>query len=167
MALRLQMVDPQLKCDLGACLGMVRVKYGSGKTRSDTISKVCEERVGLKHKAATHSTTSERYEKGTVAMIDQDEGTCVICHCGKGGKLAVRDLVRAKNKVQNFSTLTAFKICNNSNPQIIFFYHKMPKNPFPKAQDLLRKSYKAGAHLSHVEKMHEELCVSKRTQLVD
>ena len=78
MDLGLEMVDPQLKRNLGACLVMVRVKDGSDKAGHDTINKIYEERVGFKCKAIINATTSERAAKGMSAMFNKDADVCDI-----------------------------------------------------------------------------------------
>ena len=78
--------------------------------------------------------------------------------CDKIGKSAIGYIIRARNKVQCFLTFAIFKLCINSNAQIIFFALKMQINPFLEAHDLLNKAHKTGAHFSNSEKRHRELC---------
>ena len=75
----------------------------------------------------------------------------------KISKSHVGDLVRIKNKFQHFITFSTFKLCINSNPQIIFFALKIVINPFLEAQDLLNKYHNAGTHCIYGEKSHREL----------
>ena len=57
------MLDPQLKRNLGTCLGVVQIKDGTDKVGHDTINKIYEEIAGLKFKVITHATTSNRAAK--------------------------------------------------------------------------------------------------------
>ena len=54
MTMRLEVEDPNIKCNLGACLGMKRIKDGADKPRHDAFSKISVERVGFKYDEITH-----------------------------------------------------------------------------------------------------------------
>ena len=45
VTLGLEMVDPQLKRNVGVFLGMVRIKDGDDKARCDTINKIYEKKL--------------------------------------------------------------------------------------------------------------------------
>ena len=122
MTLGLEMVDPQLKCKLGMCLGIARIKDGTDKAGCDTTNKIYEERVGFKCKVITYATTSSRATKDAAKMFNQDEDFCDMLYCDKVSKSAVGCLFRKKNKVKNFLTFAMFKLHINSNPQIIFLF---------------------------------------------
>ena len=158
MALELEMVDPQLNHDLGMFLFIVQIKDGTDKAGHNSISKIYEERFGLKHKVATHAATSERSAKCIAKFFNQDEDACGMHHYDKVIKSSIADLVITKNKVQCFQNVATFKLFINSNPQIVFFINNLIINPFPEAYDLLNKAHEIGTHFSYVEKRHKELC---------
>ena len=56
-AIGLKMVDPNLKCNFGTCLEMVRVRDGANKAGQTAINKIYDERAGLNHAEITHTIT--------------------------------------------------------------------------------------------------------------
>ena len=102
MAIGLEMVDPNIKCNVGICLGMVRIEDGTDKVGHETLSKIFKERVGYEYNEIVHTTTSDRAAKGISTMFHHDEDVCDMHDCDKIGRSAIGDLIRKRKKVQYF-----------------------------------------------------------------
>ena len=104
----LEMVDPNLKCNLVTCLGMTRIKDGADEDGHDTLFKIFVERVRLKHNEIAHTTTSDRAAKVVATMFNHNEDVCNMHDCDKIGRSAIVYLIRTWNKVH------LFNLCNIS-----------------------------------------------------
>ena len=98
----LDMVDPDLKCNLGMCLSMVRIKDVTDVARHETLSKIFVERIGFEYYGIIRAITSNRTAKDIATMLNHDKDACDMHDYDKIGLLAIAYLIRTKNKVQHF-----------------------------------------------------------------
>ena len=102
MAMGLEMVDPNLKWNLGTCLGIVWTKDGADEAVHDALSKIFEEWVGFQYNEITHTTTSDIASKGIANVFNHDEYFCHVRYCDKIGRWDIEDLLRTRSEVQCF-----------------------------------------------------------------
>ena len=103
MAIGLEMVDPNLKCNIGIFLGMTRIKDVAGKVGHEKLSKTCTKLIGCECNKIVHAVTLDRSAKGiAIILLHHDEDACDMRDCIKIGQSAIEDFIRERSKVQHF-----------------------------------------------------------------
>ena len=97
------------KCNLRKLLNIVQIKYVHDETEYDLINKIFKERVGFKLIEIIHTITSDRTEKCIATMLNHDKDIHEMHDFYKLGKLAIKYLVRTRNKVHRFLPFARFK----------------------------------------------------------
>jgi hypothetical protein len=130
MAIGMEFVDCIEFQNHAVCLGMVPLADGTDKVGAETIQKVITEVTGFKYNQIMAAMISDLAAKGIAREFDQLGELCDMHQGDKIGRSAVGDLVRSKNKV--------------------------PVNPFPTGQALMKKCHAMAVYFSY-GKRHSQL----------
>jgi hypothetical protein len=130
MAIGMEFVDCIHFQNHAVCLGMVPLADGTDKAGAETIQTVVTELMGFKYNQVMASMISDLAAKGIAREFDQVGEWCDMHQGDKIGRSAIGDLVRSKNRV--------------------------PVNPFPAGQALMKKCHSMAVYFSY-GKRHTDL----------
>ena len=123
MAIGMEFVDCMDFKNHAVCLGMVPLADGTDKVGAKTIESVLSKVTGFAYNQIMASMISDLAAKGIAWEFDQVGEWCDMHQGDKIGRSAVGDLVRSKNRV--------------------------PVNPFPACQTLMKKCHSMAVHFSY------------------
>jgi hypothetical protein len=130
MAIGIEFVDCIHFQNHAVCLGLVPLSDGTDKVGAITIETVMNEVTGFKYNQVMAAMISDLAAKGIAREFEQEGESCDMHQGDKIGRSAIGDLVRSKNKV--------------------------PVNPFPAGQILMKKCHSMAVYFSY-GKRHKEL----------